>query len=98
MRCRRMSRMTRCRAPTLRGTPTPVELNRRGNGREIDAQFKEGVLETLLTLREASERLGLTRSRLFELATSGTVPCVDGAGGMLFRASELAALQRRVSR
>lgn len=53
--------------------------------------------EKLLTLAEAAERTGLTRSRLYELATSGAVPCVDGAGGMLFRASELVALKRKAN-
>ena len=54
--------------------------------------------DKFLTLSEAAERTGLTRSRLYELAESGAIPSVHGASGMLFRAEELAALQPKVGR
>jgi excisionase family DNA binding protein len=51
-----------------------------------------------LTLAEAAQEVRLSRSRLYELATSGQVPChqLNGKGKLLFRRSDLeAALKPR---
>ena len=54
--------------------------------------------QEFLTLLEASQKLRISRSRLYELANSGKVPCsqINGRGKLLFRQSELeSALVRK---
>ena len=54
--------------------------------------------QAFLNLREAAALLRLSRSRLYELANTGKVPCfqLEGRGKILFRTAELeAALTRK---
>jgi excisionase family DNA binding protein len=57
-------------------------------------------VERLIPLKEAAQLLSLSRSRLYDLATSGKVPChqVGGTGKLLFRPSELELALKPVNR
>jgi excisionase family DNA binding protein len=48
-------------------------------------------MDDLIKLQDAAKRLGISRSRLYTLATSGKVPCVriGGQGRLMFRSADL---------
>jgi excisionase family DNA binding protein len=53
-------------------------------------------VEGLIKLQDAAKRLGISRSRLYALASQGKVPCVriGGQGRLMFREEDIAAQLR----